>query len=85
MRTLVIFGVLAGVSVLVYDEVAGERILSRTLTGEEGGLDLAALQGRGELIAGLFLFLVVMYLIDPKIAIGAGILIIVSQLLAGGR
>lgn len=82
MKTFAIFGLLIGLPVILYDELRGRQLLSRTLTGQEGGLDLTGLQGRGGLIAGLFLFMVVAYVIHPKIAMGAGVLILASILLA---
>lgn len=82
MKTLVIFGFIIALPAVLYDELAGRQILSKTLTGREGGIDLTRFWERGELIAGLFLFLVVAYVIHPKIAIGAGLLIIISMLIA---
>ena len=83
VKTLLVFGFLIGLLAVVYDETAGERFISRTIAREEGGLDLTSLLQRGELIVGLFLVLVVLYVIEPKFSIGAGVLILVSMLLAG--
>ena len=83
VRTLLTFGFLAGLLAVLYDEAAGRQVVSRTLLRQEGGLDLAPFLQRGELIAALFIFLVVLYVIEPKFAIGAGILILISMLLAG--
>ena len=83
VKTLLTFGFLAGLLAVIYDEAAGRQVVSRTLLRQEGGLDLAPFLQRGELIAGLFFFLVVLYVIEPKFAIGAGILILISMLLAG--
>ena len=83
MRTLLTFGFLAGLLAVIYDETAGRQLVSKTLLRQEGGLDLTPFLQRGELIAALFFFLVVLYVIEPKFAIGAGILILISMLLAG--
>lgn len=81
MKTLLLAGFLAGAGVVIYDETAGGQTLSKTLRGEEDGLDLTLVKEHGGFLAVLALVLFLAYVVDEKLAIALGTVILVSMLL----
>jgi len=84
MRILLATAMIGAFGVLVYDETRGRQFLSKTLRGEENGLDLAPVKEHGRLLALLALVLFLVYLADEKLSIMLGVVIFTSILLTRG-
>jgi len=80
-KILILSLFLAVLAVVIYDEAAGGRTLSRTLAGGEGGVDFTPLQENWRVVTALALVLLGLYIISDKLAIAAGAVILVSTLL----
>lgn len=84
MRLLTIAIFLAGVGFVGYDEIVGDRRLSKTLRGEEGGLDISLVQEHAGFLTVLALVVFSAYLIDARLAIGLLILLLFSMIWVRG-
>lgn len=84
MRLLTIAFFLVGVGIVAYDEIAGERRLSKTLREEEGGLDISQVQEHAGFLTVLALVVFSAYMLDARIAIGLLILLLFSMIWVRG-
>ena len=81
MKILILTVFLAAAGLVLYDETAGRRTLSQTLRGEEGGIDFTPVRQYGSTLGILAGVLLVLYMISDRLAIMAGMLVLVSILL----
>lgn len=81
MKTLLIVGFLVAIAVIIYDETAGGQTLSKTLKGEEDGVNLELVKEHGGFLAVLALIIFTSYTIEPKLAIALSLVILASMIL----